>query len=364
LSRTVLDLFAGAGGLSLGFAEAGCEVLGGVEWDNQLADCYEAGHRRRGSEAKALRKDVRSLERGEVLRTFGFEPEQLSFLVGGPPCQGFSTIGKRRVDDERNQLIFEFVKVLRDVRSTAFLIENVPGLLERGDTLDRLLDELSGAGYENARYEEVDAAACGVPQRRTRVVVFGTRSGRRLPNFAALSTPDPDGPTVWDAIGDLPDPLATAERYEHGSRVPYGRRHPSAYARSLRGKCEAVTRWEPVSHSTNIIKAYSKLEEGETDPATKCWRLIADDYARTLRAGSRSRTACRPVHPYEPRVITVREAARLHSFPDSHPLPRGTSSAHVAIGNSVPPLMARSLAEIFVEALDGVARREREAKAS
>jgi DNA (cytosine-5)-methyltransferase 1 len=351
--RTVIDLFAGVGGLSEGFYQAGCDVLAAVEWDEQMATYYELNHRRRSRRPVVLHRDVRSLDPQELLRTCGLEPEQLTFLIGGSPCAGFSMIGKRRKDDERNELILQFPRYLRVLKSRAFLIENVPGLIEfNPDILDQLLEELVDAGYQNADYQLVDAAACGVPQRRLRVIFYGTRDGEP-PNFSKYSEPTSTGPTVWEAIADLPDPDDAAKRHERGRPIPYGKIPPFDLAKELRGRAARVTRWEPVRHTKEIVRAYRNLEQGKTDPTTKCWRLVADGHARTLRAGSRSRTACRPVHPFQPRVITVREAARLHSFPDFFPFPVGTSSAHVAIGNSVPPRMARAMAKSFCRALNG-----------
>lgn len=351
--RTVIDLFAGVGGLSEGFYQAGCRILAAVEWDVQMATCYELNHRRRSERPTVLHRDIRSVDPRELLRKCGLEPGELTLLIGGSPCAGFSMIGKRRKDDERNELILQFPRFLRALQSRAFMIENVPGLMDfNPDALSRLLDELVAAGYENATYQLIEAAACGVPQRRTRIIIYGTREGG-LPDFSRFTQPKSLGPTVWDAIRDLPDPLEAATRYRRGASIPYGRKKATDYGKALRGRATRVTRWEPVRHTDEIVRAYQHLSQGKTEPATRCWRLLADGYARTLRAGSRTRTACRPVHPFQPRVITVREAARLHSFPDFFQFPAGTSSAHVAIGNSVPPVMAKALANAFSQALNG-----------
>lgn len=350
---TVLDLFAGIGGLSDGFRQAGCEVLGGIEWDKDLADLYKRNHRRYGEEITVLTEDVRTVDLDSVLRQFSIEPGQLSYLVGGSPCQGYSTIGKRELHDERNALIFEFPRYLRRLKPRAFLIENVPGFVtfDDGKRLERLLEALADAGYANCRYQLINAAACGVPQRRRRIVIFGTSHGD-LPSFDDLVEPTDHGPTVWDAIGDLPDPHVLLKKHDPGTKVPHGNKTPSRYAKRLRAQTKLISHWEPVIHTREIIDAYRKVEQGKTDPSTKCWRLSKDGHARTLRAGSRSRTACRPIHPVEPRVITVREAARLHSFADSYRFPTVKSHAHVAIGNAVPPLLGKGLATRFNAALE------------
>lgn len=363
MTDTVVDFFAGVGGLSEGFRLAGCKIVGAIEWDQESADCYQTNHRRHGMRVPVLRKDIRLVSPQALLQEFHLEPGELTFLVGGSPCQGFSTMGKRRKDDHRNELIFQFPRFLRVLKSEAFLIENVPGILDfdGGRVLSRVMDELGKAGYHHVKYALVDAAACGVPQKRQRVVVYGSRTSK-LPDFSHLASAGPDGPRVWDAIADLPEPEAAAKRYDRGSAVPYGSVPSASYAKRLRARCSVVTRWEPVAHSEDVRKAYARLEQGETEPKTKCWRLVAEGRSRTLRAGSRTRTACRPVHPFKPRVITVREAARLHSFCDSSVFPPATSAAHVSIGNAVPPLMGKVLAEAFCKTLSERGRNKSGAK--
>ena len=348
MTQTVVDLFSGVGGLSEGFRQAGCQVLGGVELDPEMARCFWLNHRKAGNPVRAFCRDVQQLEPEDLLAELGIEPGQLTYLVGGPPCQGYSSMGKRRIGDARNELIFEFPRYLRAVQSQAFMIENVPGLIgfQGGEKLEGLLEELAGAGYQNVTYDMVDASACGVPQRRKRVIIYGTLQGK-APSFEHLRETLPTNPTVSDAFSDLPDPLLAAGRYPTGCRIPYSSRAESKYAKLLRSKATKVSRWEPVAHSARVVEAYRGVAQGETEPSTKCWRLMENDLARTLRAGSRTRTACRPIHPTQARVITVREAARLHSFADRCVFPPRKSSAHVAIGNAVPPLMAEALARAF-----------------
>jgi DNA (cytosine-5)-methyltransferase 1 len=203
---------------------------------------------------------------------------------------------------------------------------------------------LCSLGYQNTKISLVNAAACGVPQNRQRVIIHGSLEGES-PNFDDLKNPIDSGPTVDDALADLPDPSESLAVYRPGVAVPYSTADKSSYAAQLRGRKRLVTRWEPVTHADTIIRGFSFVEQGKIEPRSKCFRLQASGLSRTLRAGTRSRTACRPIHPDQNRVITVREAARLHSFPDWFQFPDTTSGAHVAIGNSVPPLMARVIAE-------------------
>lgn len=341
-SPTVVDLFAGIGGLSEGFRAAGCRIVAGVEKDPSVASYYELNQL---PSTATIKSSLETLDGKSLLSQIGLKTGELDFVVAGPPCQGYSTIGKRRKNDPRNRLIMLLPPLLKQVKSKAFLIENVPGLLELdgGRTIEALLNELVDAGFHNSRYELVEASACGVPQRRKRVIIFGSRSAASV-NVDDLKGPSGATPTVWEAIADLPDPSVAMKLAKPGEAAPYGSPSQSPYAVVLRERKRLVTGWEPVLHCKKITDAYAETEPGTTEPETRCWRLDADGQSRTLRAGSRTRTACRPIHPFEPRVITVREAARLHSFRDSLHLPPTKSAAHMVIGNAVPPLMAKTLA--------------------
>lgn len=349
---TVVDLFAGVGGMSLGFDMAGCSVLGAVEHVDEMAQCYKKNHR--GRRPMVLAKDASQVGPSHFRKLLGLRRDELTFLVGGPPCQGFSTMGKRRHGDARNDLLMLFPEYLSEFRSEAFVIENVPGLLsfQNGQVLDQLVNRLVHLGYADTRVSTVNAADCGVPQNRKRVVVYGSRAGR-LPDLSQVLCDKNGRVTVLDAIADLPDAISTALTNERGMPAEYGPSKPSAYARRLRGGARFVTRWEPTVHSDRVLGFYRAIGQGQVDRATGCRRLESNGLAPTLRAGSSTRTACRPVHPTEHRVITVREAARIHSFPDYCQFPVTTASAHVAIGNAVPPLMAQAIAATLMCALEG-----------
>lgn len=346
-----VDLFAGIGGFSCGLEMAGYQCTAAIEIDPAVAELFAQNHGQNGSSPATLCGDIAAFTSEALQSATGLDIGELDLLVGGPPCQGFSTIGKRKVDDGRNKLVFEYVRVLTAFRPQAFILENVPGLesFAQGKVLGQLLSLCREAGYANVKYSVVDATTCGVPQRRRRIVLYGSRTGS-LPDLGdGRQTRSPA--TVEQALSGLPDPWETLRRHPKGTPAPYRRGRHSDYARGLRGGQPLVTRWEPVRHTASIQSAYSALGPGETDPLTKCFRLAPDRPARTLRAGCKGRTACRPVHPHQDRVITVREAARLQSFPDTWLFPNTTSGAHRAIGNAVPPLMAKSIGMRLLEVL-------------
>lgn len=346
-----VDLFAGVGGFSVGLEMAGFRCGAAVEIESDLADCLSKNHLHGGGASRGVATDVRKVDPESLIAMCGVARGALPLLVGGPPCQGFSTIGKRRVDDERNSLVFQYMELVKELRPQAFLLENVPGMLsmQGGDVIRRVVAKARRLGYRKVRVARLDASDCGVPQRRKRVIIYGDSAGR-LPDLEA-HFPNGERATVDDAIRDLPRPLETLCDYGDVEAVPYGATEPSAYAAGLRSRTGRVTRWKPVQHTARIAQAYGALQPGQTDNLTKCYRLILDSPARTLRAGCKGRTACRPVHPMEARVITVREAARIQSFPDDMTLPATTSGAHRAIGNAVPPLFAKRLGELVLSSL-------------
>lgn len=343
MSPKFVDLFSGIGGFSCGLERAGYSCVAAVEADPDVASTFADNHPGLDS-AAMFSEDVKGVSAARLLDTIGMDAGDLDLLVGGPPCQGFSTIGKRHHADDRNLLVFEFLRLVRGVRPKVFVMENVPGMLtfNGGKTADEIVSLARDAGYSNTRIVRVDATTCGVPQKRTRVLIYGSRRCQ-LPDLGdGLQVLPPA--TVRDALADLPDPWATLSTYERGAAVPYGG-GPSAYSRLLRGGARLVTRWEPVVHTDSIQQGYAQTGPGQIDEKTKCYRLVASQPARTLRAGCKGRTACRPIHPLEHRVITVREAARLQSFPDKYVLPKTTSGAHRGIGNAVPPLLAQTIGE-------------------
>jgi DNA (cytosine-5)-methyltransferase 1 len=352
VAPTFIDLFAGIGGFSIGLEMAGFECVAAVERDREIAAHFAQNHRRGSRRPTVLARDIREVTPEDLMRLPGADEGELALVVGGPPCQGFSTMGKRHPGDERNTLVYEFCDHVARLRPRAFVMENVPGLMsyQDGKVVASLVRQFKKAGYRNTKVSLVDATDYGVPQRRRRVLVYGSLAGT-LPDLSSgqslvVST------SVRDAIYDLPHPASCAQLHARGEAAPYSRPATSDYARLLRGARRKVTGWEPVTHCPEVVRGYAATAPGHSDPRTKCYRLVADMPARTLRAGSRTRTACRPIHPDEPRVITVREAARLQSFPDWVEFPTRVSTAHVVIGNAVPPVLARGIGALFLDALD------------
>lgn len=378
---TMLDLFAGAGGLSEGLSEAGFHSLFASEIVPVYANTYKLNH----PGAKVFTADIRSLNADEVLSELGLERGQLDLLAGGPPCQGFSINAPvRSILDQRNHLFKEYLRFVDTFAPRAVLIENVPGLVsfEHGETLHAILDALAQLGY-GTDVRILGAAYYGVPQMRWRTIILGLR-GKILPTVAfpepvyhapirpnftttfdgqmLVKLPAPEVSaaftTVKEAIGDLP-PLMCGER---GEEVKEYISEPfSDYQRRLRVGSTGVYNHEaprlskinlerlkyirPGGNWTDIPddllpKGMKRANRG--DHTKRYGRVTADGLASTIL------TKCDPhwgayFHYEQERSFTVREAARIQSFPD-HYIFTGTIAEQFAqVGNAVPPLLAEAV---------------------
>jgi DNA (cytosine-5)-methyltransferase 1 len=350
-SAGVLDLFAGVGGLSWGFHDL---YLDGVRLKVDLAveqipihmGTYSVNY----PKTQTLCADIFTVD-GDWLKSRLFRKPTI--VIGGPPCQSFSVQGRRDIHDPRAQLIFEFQRIVEEMDAPYFLMENVTGLVQGKMMIvfDALRECFDKAGYET-KWQILKASDYGVPQRRKRLFLIGAKYGLPLPNFPV---PLEDCPTVADAIADLP----VVDKYEclfKQDYLPYLCMETacSAYAAKLRSrKLNFITGMRRTQHEPRIVEAYRATEWGKREPGTHCPRLHPDRIATTLLAGSlaNNQTALRPIHPYYPRVITVREGARLQSFPDGFRLASEMLPAWTQVGNAVPPLLSRAIAIEFAKVL-------------
>lgn len=367
----MLDLFSGAGGLSLGAHLAGFRSAIAVDIDHDLTSSHELNFPR----TRTLLADIATLDPAVVLKAAGLAPEALTGIIGGPPCQGFSVIGKRVAGDPRNALVSHFFRFVRTLRPAFFLMENVPGILLEGarEILDAGVESLD-AGYRIVGPIVLNAADFGAATNRKRAILIGFRPELmgELSADDILAAQRPAA-TVADAIADLPGPAAAVvdERGEawidyNASSGRSARPQPSAYARRLREYPTAylasrdsrstftlgrVSGFQATQHSSEVLTRFRRLEPGRRDPVSKFPRLRWDAPSPTLRAGTGSDRggfqSVRPVHPTEHRVITVREAARLQGFPDWFQLHPSRWHSFRMIGNSVSPPMAAAILRVI-----------------
>ena len=312
----VVDLFAGAGGISLGFSQAGYEVLCAVE----LVEVAAETHKYNFPESKVFCGDIGDFEPLEHLNG-----EKVDVVIGGPPCQGFSVAGKRDPNDPRNRLFEQFVRVVSETQPDYFVMENVPGILtmSNGKVKDAILEAFDEAGYPNVSIAILEAANYGVAQIRSRAIFIGNRHGLPNPFPAPLVSPENFTP-IESAIGDLPA----------WERVP-----------------EFNHEW--TQHSKKFTERIALVNAGES-----LYETFADAYKRQYR-GVPSMTVKENhggthIHPDLDRCISAREMARLQSFPDSFFFTGGMKKAMWQIGNAVPPTLAESIAlalKPFLESL-------------
>lgn len=363
---TVVDVFAGIGGLSLGFENAGFRCIAAVEYNPEHRKILAGIH----PKANAAFSDVSDLDAKRFLRVIGVGRREIDVLVGGPPCQPFSMAGKRRGErDERGQLIHHFVRVVEGMLPRAFVMENVLGLqsIHGGRLIRQVLQDLRALGYTLSSIGKLNAADYGVPQVRRRIFLVGLLGSRPFEFPLATHHPGFKEPlsfarawprsepyvTVDEAISDLPcNGLQVDDScVEDDVRRPYATSASSYYQRAMRGRKRYVTGNQTSEHFPHIVEAIKELGHGDEEPRTRYRRLYPDRPAFTLRAGSGTFTALRPIHPHRNRVITVREAARLQSFPDWVEFNVIKKWAYQAIGNSVPPRLAQTLASRLLDFL-------------
>mgnify|MGYP001161680567 CR=1 FL=1 len=390
----VIDLFAGAGGLSLGFEMGGFDVVAAVEYDPIHAAIHELNF----PKTKVLCASVRDLTGRDIRKQAGLGRAAIDVVVGGPPCQGFSLIGQRVLEDPRNELVFHFLRLVDELRPKMFVMENVPGMVsgKHHQLVDELVEQFGQIGYHvRTPYQILNAAHFGVPQDRRRLFLLGARQGVRLPDYPRPLTSKrtrhsahltnngngdalSPGPSVEDAIGDLPDIEEWDELFS-SDRLSVRLGKPSQYAARLRGsapdlddysvprvsEAQVLTGCLRAAHTDKSRRRFAATEPGTTEPISRFFRLPPDGLSNTLRAGTATDrgafSAPRPIHPHSPRCISVREAARLHSFPDWFRFHRTIWHGFRQIGNAVPPLLARAVAQELREALGYEAYRPRTA---
>lgn len=359
---TVIDLFCGAGGLSEGFRQAGCHVLAGNDYDQAAGETFKATH----SEAVFLPGPIQNHSAADFLRAAGLKKGELDVLVGGPPCQGFSVYNHQRgLHDERSGLYREYLRVVEGLSPKWVVLENVTGMTSAGGgaTVGAIIEGLEELGYTVDK-RILKAEEYGVPQERRRIVFIGNRMG--LPIVWPEKTHG-EGlrplVTVQDAIGDLP----SLNNGEDKGTAPYAKPAFSEYQRMLRGNCTHV-----LNHSA------PKLSKINTDrmqhiPAGGSWRDIPTEllpagmkkakrsdhtkrYGRLRWDGLSSTilTKCdlhwgAYIHPEQDRSLTVREAARFQSFPDWFEFKGSRTEQFVQVGNAVPPLLGRKIAESILQ---------------
>ena len=345
----VLDLFCGAGGLSCGFERAGYNILVGIDNDAKALDTFRINHK--GSQTicgyiteVTYEKDIQPLLNGK----------SIDVIIGGPPCQGFSLSGPRNFDDPRNKLYLSYIRLVEEIRPRAFVIENVPGLvgLFKGEVKDNIIKRLSELGYQ-VEYRIMCASDYGVPQNRKRVVFVGTKNGEKVFSYPEKTD---EVVTCEMALADLPALTDTlGEEIQDYATPP-----TNAYQEIMRKGSEKVHNHVAATHSDRVQHIISLVPDGgnykdlpeefkESRNFHVAWtRFASNKPAPTIDTGHRHH-----FHYKYNRVPTVRECARLQSFPDDFKFLGNKTQQFRQVGNAVPPLMAQRIAEKMIEVLEG-----------
>lgn len=373
-----VDLFAGAGGMTLGFEQAGFDVLASVEID----PIHCATHEYNFPMWKVICANVTKISGDEIRQRSQIGDREVDVVFGGPPCQGFSLMGKRAFDDPRNELVSHFMRIVTELNAKYFVMENVKGLTvgNHRKFLDEVIDSFEQHGYKVLQnYKVLNAAHFGVPQHRERLFLIGCRQDVHLPNYPAPITKPakakriakelidlPNGPTVYEAIADLQD-IAQHPALRNQDFCTATISGSSKYVEMINDFGKANFGYKR-KHNANILTSslmskhgesskyrFRNTAQGEVERISRFYKLDLNGISNTLRAGTPSNrgafTAPRPIHPNSPRCITVREAARLHSYPDWFRFHKTIWHGFRQVGNSVPPLLAKAVASQIMEIL-------------
>jgi DNA (cytosine-5)-methyltransferase 1 len=340
----IIDLFCGAGGLSYGFERTGFNVLLGIDNDAQALNTFELNHKG----AKSICGDITGIGYDDIKKITG--DKKIDVIVGGPPCQGMSLSGPRKFDDPRNKLYLSYIRLVKEIQPDAFVIENVPGLVSLfgGAIKDAIFKEFEKLGY-HISYNILCASDFGVPQGRRRVVFIG----RRIPSVMYPS-PVLYAVTCKDALSDLPPLLDTLGHED----MPYAAEPQNEYQKLMRERSTAVKNHIAARHSDNVTNTIALIPDGgnykdlpadykNTRNFHVAWtRFPENKPAPTIDTGHRHH-----FHYLYNRVPTVRECARLQSFPDDFIFTGNKTQQFRQVGNAVPPLLAERIAECIKELL-------------
>lgn len=355
-----IDLFCGAGGFTEGLAKAGFETVLANDFDEMACKTFSYNH----PDIPVINRSVEDLTVDEILDVSDLKPGDLELVVGGPPCQGFSLAGRRLVNDPRNKMFLEFVRIVDGLRPRAFVFENVSGIttMQRGQALEAIVAAFEQVGYY-CDFRVLNAADFGVPQSRPRFILIGTLGDKSI----GFPTPTHSGraeqedfferqllPHIacYEALSDLPH----IEQGQGEERLIHSGNYSNDYQCDRRGHREPgiVFNHRATSHSPQIVERYASIPEGGDNSQVpehlrtkkkNVYKLDSRKPARTVTCNHRTDL----LHPKIPRGTTVREAARLQGFDDDYRffgnLTRKAKwlTQDDQVGNAVPPLLAAAI---------------------
>jgi len=352
-SPRLVDLFAGAGGFSAGLMKVGFDPIFAVEIDKHACQTYRANH----PNTDLFSGNIANLPNRGLLKRLGLGRGELELLVGGPPCQGFSTVGKKDASDPRNRLFEEYFRIVAALRPSFVIFENVAGFkrMYGGRAFQAVVSEFGKLNYD-VRPQILNALDYGVPQNRLRTIVVGVSRGRSFE--WPKKTHERKPLKLKDAVSDLPL-IKSGESATH-----YASKAQNTFQRAMRKGIRTLTEHVGPNHGAHIKEVMTHAKkEGDTilsvPQRLRPRSYFSNTYARlwwdrpsptvTRNLGTPSSSRC--IHPKVDRGLTTREGARLQSFDDSFLFYGTRSSKNLQIGNAVPPLLAKALGESILQGL-------------
>lgn len=364
----VIDLFAGVGGLSYGFAhDDEFEIIAANEILEPMAKAYSSNH----PSVMMYNKDIKDFSLDDLTRDLGVKKGDIDIVVGGPPCQAYSTVGKRLIDDPRGKLFQEYYRILKELRPKLFVFENVKGLLsmQGGDLIKTIIALFESIGY-HMQMRLLNAADYGAPQIRERVILVGTLDSKPFiypkPTHYNPELGKPKDSslkpyvTLGEAISDLPS-IKTGE-----SATEYSCDPQNEYQRLMRANAPAeIHEHEVPKNNAKLVAIMEALPDGgspkdiaeELRPNSgfaNCYcRLWWDKPSTTITRNLGCPSSSRCIHPRDPRPLSTREGARLQGFPDDYIFCGKRGDKHLQIGNAVPTFLSRAIKDSVKSYLKG-----------
>jgi len=361
-----VELFSGAGGLSLGLEQSGFDIVLANEKEPDFAQTFKLNH----PDTTMLCKDIYKVDFSKELHRLNIS--EVDLVSGGPPCQGFSTVGSKNKGDTRNSLFHEYLRAVTEVDPNYVLFENVSGFkkMYEGEAHRTLLSELHHLGYA-CRSAVLDASDYGLPQVRQRTMIVGwkkTSPEVRFPKPTHFDGPNllglPEKLTLMDAISDLPE-LGT-----HDSRSHYKCPPQNGYQKELRGQTSVLTEHHSANYGRKMQEILSLIPEGgdvhHLPERLRPGNYFGNTYARlhpdrpaptiTRNFGTPSSSRC--IHPFQNRALSTREGARLQGFPDRYQFYGSKTSKNLQIGNAVPPVLAQVIADEILRSISKAPLRQ------
>lgn len=343
-----IDLFAGCGGLSKGFMDAGFDILVGVDNDQAALNTFAKNH----NGAIAMNADLSKQETFDEIKKIAGN-RSIDVIIAGPPCQGFSLTGSRNFDDKRNKLYLAVIEMVKQYQPKGFIIENVPGMatLYDGQIKNEILKRFKKLGY-NIECQILCAADYGVPQLRRRLIFMGIRKDIGTPCFPKPKFQPSQYITCREAISDLP----SRESELGDEEDKYVTEPLTIYQRLMRGDAKILYNHVATNHTQMVKDTIALVPEGgnykdlppgwgESRKFNEAWtRYDGDKPSKTIDTGHRNH-----FHYKYNRVPTIRENARLQSFPDDFVFTGTRTQQNRQVGNAVPPLLGQALAEVMLK---------------